>query len=83
MIEDRCIEIAKDNRILLEKIVHIMKKDNRNKEYFNDKISKEKRLLHENVRKQEFRRIKTDNLKLLKRLQDSNSRYNWESMKEH
>lgn len=80
MIEDRCIEIAKDNRILLEKIVHIMKKDTRN---INEHLSKEKKLLHESVRKQEYRRVKADNIKLLKRLQESNSRYNWESMKEH
>ena len=65
MIEDRCVEIAKDNRILLEKIVSIMKKDPRKRDYYNEFVSKEKKLLHEPFRKKEYTRIKKENIKML------------------
>ena len=56
MIGDRCVEIAKDNRILLEKISDIMKKDKR--QIHLNYVQKEKKLLHEPARKKEYSRIK-------------------------
>lgn len=71
MQEEKISEIEKDNRLLLEKLTHIMK-DPRQNTSNNFRVKS----LNRDYRKRELVKITIENQAILKRIQDKKSSYN-------
>ena len=76
MNERRYTEIEKANRILLERMTHIMQTGGRHNNNFTPMTSHvPKRSLNSEVRRKELMKITIENQAILKRLQDKTSNY--------
>mmetsp|Transcript_15910 Transcript_15910/g.40213 ORF Transcript_15910/g.40213 Transcript_15910/m.40213 type:complete len:223 (+) Transcript_15910:207-875(+) len=78
MMEDRFVRIERENRLLLEKMSHIMSKKTLDNE--NDSF-KYVRSLNKSYRKRELQRITVENQEILRRIQQREPFYNhaqWE-----
>ena len=80
LMEDRITQIETENRILLEKMTHIMHSkggiDNK-----NDSSSKYSRSLNIDRRKRELARITKDNYQILRRIEGARPAYNHKAWK--